>query len=56
MRIFLDTANVARLKQAAKLGIVTGVATNPGLVSKAGAHIATVPCGVLTQMLRHPIY
>lgn len=34
MRIFLDTANIEQIKQAAKLGIVSGVTTNPSLVSK----------------------
>ncbi|MFC1915453.1 fructose-6-phosphate aldolase [Chloroflexota bacterium] len=34
MRIFLDTANVDQIRQAAKLGIVSGVTTNPTLVSK----------------------
>ncbi len=34
MRIFLDTANIDQIKQAAKLGIVSGVTTNPSLVSK----------------------
>ncbi len=34
MRIFLDTANIDQIRQAAKLGIVSGVTTNPSLVSK----------------------
>jgi len=37
MRIFLDTANIDQIKQAAKLGIISGVTTNPSLVSKEGA-------------------
>ncbi len=37
MRIFLDTANIDQIKQAAKLGVVSGVTTNPSLVSQAGA-------------------
>ncbi len=37
MRIFLDTANIDEIKQAAKLGILSGVTTNPSLVSKEGA-------------------
>jgi transaldolase len=37
MRIFLDTANIDELRQAARLGIVSGVTTNPSLVSKEGA-------------------
>jgi transaldolase len=34
MHIFLDTANIDQIRQAAKLGIVSGVTTNPTLVSK----------------------
>jgi transaldolase len=37
MRIFLDTANIEQIRQGAKLGIVSGVTTNPSLVSKEGA-------------------
>ena len=36
MRIFLDTANVNQIRQAAKLGVISGVTTNPSLVSKEG--------------------
>jgi len=36
MRIFLDTANIDQIKQAAKLGVISGVTTNPSLVSKEG--------------------
>ena len=39
MRLFLDTANIDQIKEAAK----------------AGAHIATVPHNVLMQMIRHPL-
>ncbi len=34
MRIFLDTANIDQIRQADKLGIISGVTTNPSLVSK----------------------
>ncbi len=37
MRVFLDTANIDEIKQAAKLGVISGVTTNPSLVSKEGA-------------------
>jgi len=37
MRIFLDTANIEQIRQAAKLGIISGVTTNPSLVSKEKA-------------------
>ena len=36
MRIFLDTANIDEIKRGARLGIVSGVTTNPTLVSKEG--------------------
>ena len=36
MRIFLDTANVDQIRQGVKLGVVSGVTTNPTLVSKEG--------------------
>ena len=34
MRIFLDTANIDQIRQAAKLGVISGITTNPSLVSK----------------------
>ncbi|HEY78167.1 MAG TPA: fructose-6-phosphate aldolase [Dehalococcoidia bacterium] len=36
MHIFLDTANIEQIRQAARLGIVSGVTTNPSLVSNEG--------------------
>jgi len=36
MRIFLDTANIDEIRKGAQLGIVSGVTTNPTLVSKEG--------------------
>lgn len=36
MRIFLDTANINQIKQGVKLGVVSGVTTNPTLVAKEG--------------------
>ncbi|MBL7125006.1 MAG: fructose-6-phosphate aldolase [Dehalococcoidales bacterium] len=36
MQIFLDTANIDQIRQAAKLGIISGVTTNPSLVSSEG--------------------
>ena len=34
MQIFLDTANIEQIKQANDLGIISGVTTNPSLMSK----------------------
>lgn len=36
MRLFLDTANIEQIKQSAKLGVITGVTTNPSLLAKEG--------------------
>ncbi len=36
MDIFLDTADIEEIKQAAALGILSGVTTNPSLMMKAG--------------------
>ena len=37
MRIFLDTAEIEQIKEAARLGVIDGVTTNPTLVAQAGA-------------------
>ena len=34
MKIFLDTANVAQIREAARWGVLDGVTTNPSLVAK----------------------
>jgi transaldolase len=36
MRIFLDTANIEQIEWGVKLGVVSGVTTNPTLVAKEG--------------------
>lgn len=36
MRIFLDTANIEQIRHGVRLGVVTGVTTNPSLVSREG--------------------
>jgi transaldolase len=37
MQIFLDTANIEQIRQAAKTGVISGVTTNPTLMYQAGA-------------------
>ncbi|MGD0335936.1 MAG: fructose-6-phosphate aldolase [Candidatus Omnitrophota bacterium] len=34
MKIFIDTANITEIKQAAALGVIDGVTTNPTLIAK----------------------
>ena len=36
LRIFLDTANVDEVRQAARMGAISGVTTNPSLAAKEG--------------------
>jgi len=36
MKIFIDTANVKEIKEAATLGIIDGVTTNPTLIAREG--------------------
>ncbi len=36
MKFFLDTANISEIREAAELGILDGVTTNPSLVAKEG--------------------
>ena len=36
MKIFIDTANLAEITEAASMGVIDGVTTNPSLVAKEG--------------------
>ena len=36
MRFFIDTANIAAIREAVALGIICGVTTNPSLIAKEG--------------------
>ena len=36
MKFFIDTANLAQIKDAQELGILDGVTTNPSLMAKEG--------------------
>ena len=42
MKIFLDTANVDEIREAASWGVLDGVTTNPSLVAKEGRDFKTV--------------
>jgi transaldolase len=60
MRLFLDTANIEHIRHGVRLGVITGVTTNPSLVSKEGkvdykSHVqeicSIVPGPVSTEVL-----
>ena len=42
MKFFVDTADVAEIKELASLGLLDGVTTNPSLVAKAGRDFKTI--------------
>lgn len=42
MKFFIDTANVDEIRQAASLGVLDGVTTNPSLVAREGRDFLTV--------------
>ncbi len=37
MKFFIDTANIKEIREAAEMGILVGVTTNPSLIAKEGA-------------------
>ncbi len=50
MRIFLDTANIEQIKHGVKMGVVTGVTTNPTLAAKEGndyENLARLICSIV---------
>lgn len=42
MKIFIDTANVEEIRKASKLGVISGVTTNPSLIAKEGRDLKEV--------------
>jgi len=42
MKFFIDTANIDEIREAAKLGIIDGVTTNPSLIAKEGRKLIDV--------------
>ena len=42
MKIFIDTANINEIKEAAALGIIDGVTTNPTLIAREGRDFISV--------------
>jgi transaldolase len=42
MKIFIDTANINEIKEAASMGLLDGVTTNPSLVAKEGKEFKTL--------------
>lgn len=55
MQIFLDTANIDQIKQAAGLGIISGVTTNPSLMSKEGTTDYEAVTKKICSIVRGPV-
>lgn len=54
MKIFVDTANVDEIREAARLGVCDGVTTNPTLIAKSGRDFKTV-VQEICQLIDGPI-
>lgn len=48
MKIFIDTAEVAEIREAAAMGMVDGVTTNPSLIAKSGRPFKEVIAEIVT--------
>lgn len=51
MKIFIDTANIKEINEAARLGLIDGVTTNPSLIAKEGRpadELLRQICGMVT--------
>ncbi|GAB6097592.1 fructose-6-phosphate aldolase [Desulfatiferula olefinivorans] len=42
MKFFIDTANITEIKEAASMGMVDGVTTNPSLIAKEGGEFKDI--------------
>jgi transaldolase len=42
MKIFIDSADIGEIREAAAMGVIDGVTTNPSLVAKSGRSLETV--------------
>ena len=54
MRFFIDTADVNEIRDAAAMGIVAGVTTNPSLIAKSGRDFTEV-IEEITSLVDGPI-
>ena len=54
MKIFIDTANIEEIRDAAILGVIDGVTTNPSLIAKEGKKLEDV-IGEICSLVDGPI-
>lgn len=55
MRIFLDTANVDQIRSAVKLGVISGITTNPTLIAKEGQRDYKAAILEICSLVRGPV-
>lgn len=54
MELYIDTASLEEVKQAADLGVLDGVTTNPTLIAKEGVDYAT-RLGEICEVVKGPV-
>src|SRR5690606_35983775 len=54
MQIFIDSADLTEIEDAAAMGVVDGVTTNPTLIAKAGKPLASV-IAAICEVIDGPI-
>ncbi len=55
MQIFLDTANIDQIRQAARLGIISGVTTNPSLVAQESTNDYETVVKTICSIISGPV-
>jgi transaldolase len=54
LRLFIDSANIEEVRQAAEMGIISGVTTNPSLVAREGRDFRQVVMEIC-QLVNGPV-
>lgn len=54
MKLFIDSADIAEIREAAAMGIIDGVTTNPSLVAKTGRKFLDV-LNDITEVVKGPV-
>ena len=55
MEFFVDTADVAEIREMASLGLLDGVTTNPSLIAKAGGDFKAIIAESRQRPWPHPV-
>jgi transaldolase len=54
VKLFIDTANIAEIKEANEMGVICGVTTKPSLIAKEGRDFIEV-IKEITDLIEHLI-